>query len=119
MKSSAFPETSGKVLIDGKWVDGGKKAAVINPARINKVVGEVGLSETEHADAAIRSAASALADWSRTRPEERAERLQAAAADLRKSVPELTRLLVRENGKPTETVCESNNSVAGDGEDDM
>ena len=100
MTSEAFPETSGKVLIAGEWVDAGPKTPVINPARMTEIVGEVALSDTEHVEAAIRSAASGFPHWSRTQPEERAERLRAASADLRKSVPELTRLLVRENGKP-------------------
>ena len=95
-----FPQTSGKVLIGGEWADGGQKTHVINPARTTEVVGEVALCSKDHVDAAISAAQNALPGWSQTRPEERAGRLQGAATDLRKSIPELTRLLVRENGKP-------------------
>src|SRR5207249_6465938 len=51
-------------------------------------------------DRALDQAHTAFQAWSRTTSEERASPLCDAARDLRSALPELTRLFVRENGKP-------------------
>src|SRR5579862_8569916 len=73
---------------------------VINPARTSEVVGRLPESSAADVDRAIDRADSAFKTWSRTPPSERASRMLDAAHDLRKTVPELTTLFTRENGKP-------------------
>src|SRR3989475_1435730 len=73
---------------------------VINPAKISEVVGRVRMATEADVDHALDQAQAAFQTWSRTTPEERASRLCDAARDLRSALPELTRLFVRENGKP-------------------
>lgn len=73
---------------------------VINPARSSEVVGELRLATTEDVNRVLTAAEAAFRTWSRTNPEERAACLMRAAADLRSALPGLTRLFVRENGKP-------------------
>ncbi len=92
--------TSGKVLIDGDWIDVAQTRPVINPARNTETVGEVGLCGNDEVDRALEAAASAFDKWSRFSPADRAERLTSAAAALDESLPDLTPLFARENGKP-------------------
>jgi acyl-CoA reductase-like NAD-dependent aldehyde dehydrogenase len=73
---------------------------VINPARLSEIVGQVRLSTAEEISATLDLADAAFRTWSSITPEDRASRLEQAARDLRSALPELTTLLVRENGKP-------------------
>src|SRR5688572_18432746 len=73
---------------------------VTNPARITEVVGRVALASRDDVEQIIGRAHAAFAQWSATKVEERADRLRAAAADLKNALPQLTTLFVRENGKP-------------------
>lgn len=92
--------TSGKVLIDGDWIDVARTRPVINPARNVETVGEVGLCGNEELDRALEAAASAFDKWSRFSATDRAARLTSAAAALAASLPDLIPLFARENGKP-------------------
>ena len=49
---------------------------------------------------ALTVANTAFGAWSNTTPDERAARLRAGADAMEARIPELTRLFVRENGKP-------------------
>ncbi len=73
---------------------------VINPARFSEVVGRVRMCSEADVDDALARADAAFKAWARVSPEERAARLREAAVDLRNDLPELTKLFVRENGKP-------------------
>ena len=92
--------TSGKVLINGDWIDVARTTPVINPARNVETVGHVGLCGNEEVDRALEAASSAFDEWSRCGPEDRAGRLKSAASALEGSLPDLIPLLARENGKP-------------------
>ena len=74
-------------------------ADVINPARISEIVGHVKLCSDDDVDQAIGTAEAAFKTWSRTKAEDRAERLRDAARGLRNALPSLATLFVRENGK--------------------
>jgi len=73
---------------------------VINPAKISEVVGKVSACSADEVDSALDRAQEAFQSWSQTQPEERSSRLFDAARDLRKALPDLAKLFVRENGKP-------------------
>ena len=73
---------------------------VINPARFEEIVGKVPLCSGDDLDRILDAAHTAFKTWSRTTPEERASRLKEAVRALCRAAPELTTLLVRENGKP-------------------
>lgn len=94
-----YPHVSGRYLINGEWTQTGKKTTVINPANINEVVGEVGLCTQEEVTQTIDAAALAYAGWSRSPIEDRVQRMQAAAQELKTIVEENVSLYVRENGK--------------------
>ncbi|TCP31711.1 acyl-CoA reductase-like NAD-dependent aldehyde dehydrogenase [Scopulibacillus darangshiensis] len=94
-----FPEVSGRILINGDWKKVSKTKKVINPAKIEEVVGEVALCSTQDVDDAIKAASDVFKSWSRTSVEERADRMRQASEKLSPLVEENVSLLVRENGK--------------------
>jgi acyl-CoA reductase-like NAD-dependent aldehyde dehydrogenase len=73
---------------------------VVNPARFSEVVGQVRMHTESEVNEVLEQADSAFKTWSRTTPEVRSSCLLQAARDLRRSLPELVALFVRENGKP-------------------
>ena len=73
---------------------------IINPAKFSEIVGQVEESSPADVDRALDQADHAFRTWSRVPPSERASRMLDAARDLRKALPELTKLFTRENGKP-------------------
>ena len=72
---------------------------VVNPARLNEVVGQIPIASEQDVDRIIDAAEKAYTIWSGTSPEERAARLRSAARELQDALPELVPLFVRENGK--------------------
>ncbi|MEH7333885.1 aldehyde dehydrogenase family protein [Neobacillus drentensis] len=96
---STYPSVSGKYLIGGKWIQAAKTANVINPAHTSEVVGEVALCSKEDVDQAVATAAKAYESWSQSEIEDRANRMQLAAEEIRAITEENVSLLVRENGK--------------------
>ncbi|MDN3018338.1 aldehyde dehydrogenase family protein [Paenibacillus sp. BSR1-1] len=96
---STYPSVSGKYLIGGKWIQAAKTANVINPAHTSEVVGEVALCSKEDVDQAVATAAKAYESWSQSKIEDRANRMQLAAEEIRAIIEENVSLLVRENGK--------------------
>lgn len=74
--------------------------AVINPARIQEVVGQVPLNSEAEVDAIIARAHAVRHEWAATSPERRATELRTAASALEPKVGELATLFTRENGKP-------------------
>jgi|SRR5262245_258959 len=73
---------------------------IINPANFSEVVGQVAMASETDVEAVLERAQLAFKTWSRTTAEDRAARLRDAARDLRNALAGLTRLFVRENGKP-------------------
>jgi acyl-CoA reductase-like NAD-dependent aldehyde dehydrogenase len=73
---------------------------VINPARLSETVGQVPMYSETEVDLMLGDAEEAFASWSRSSPEDRAQRLKDAADALAQAAEELTNLFVRENGKP-------------------
>src|SRR5262245_468782 len=73
---------------------------ITNPARLSEQVGEVAIASAADVEQALTAANAAFSAWSQTTPDERAARLRAGADAIKARIPELTRLFVRENGKP-------------------
>ncbi len=96
---STYPSVSGKYLIGGKWIQAEKTTNVINPANTSEVVGEVALCSKEDVDQAVATAAKAYESWSQSKIDDRANRMQLAAEEIRAIIEENVSLLVRENGK--------------------
>lgn len=96
---STYPAVSGKYLIGGQWIQAEKTTSVINPANTSEVVGEVALCSRADVDQAVAAAAKAYESWSQSEIEDRANRMQLAAEEIRAIVEENVSLLVRENGK--------------------
>lgn len=96
---STYPFVSGKYFIGGEWVKAENTANVINPANTSEIVGEVGLCSKSNVDQAITVAEKAFKDWSRSKIEDRANRMHLAAEEIKALVEENVPLLVRENGK--------------------
>lgn len=96
---STYPAVSGKYLIGGKWIQAEKTTNVINPANTSEVIGEVALCSKADVDLAVGAAAKAYEGWSQSEIEDRANRMQLAAEEIRAIVEENVSLLVRENGK--------------------
>lgn len=94
-----YPGVSAKYLIHGEWNQTSKVTSVFNPANISEVVGEVGLCSQEEVVQAVDSASQAFSSWSQSAIEERANRMNAAAQELKNLVEENVSLYVRENGK--------------------
>jgi acyl-CoA reductase-like NAD-dependent aldehyde dehydrogenase len=96
---STYPYVSGKYLIGGDWIQSEKSAQVINPANTSEIVGEVALCSEVHINKAVEIANESYESWSRTEVEDRANRMHAAALDIKKIIEENVTLYVRENGK--------------------
>lgn len=88
------------MLVDGRWLDGGGRAAaaVENPANGEKI-GEVPLASEEDIACALAAARKGFEDWRSWSSERRARVLIDAAAILREAADELAVRLVAEQGK--------------------
>jgi len=86
------------LLIGGEWVEGADGAyEVVNPAT-EEIVGLAPEASVAQVNDASRAAREAFPAWSRTKPEERAELLRAAAAAIRAHAEELVPLVISETG---------------------
>ena len=87
-----------RLLIGGEWVDGGDGGYdIVNPAT-EEIVGVAPEASVEQARAAARVAHDAFPSWSRTKPQQRAELLEAAADRIREKTDELVPLVIAETG---------------------
>jgi alpha-ketoglutaric semialdehyde dehydrogenase len=89
-----------KNLINGEWVAGTGVTQNINPSDVTDVVGEYAQADAKQAEDAIAAAKAALAGWSSTTPQQRADTLEAIGVELLARKDEIGRLLAREEGKP-------------------
>ena len=88
-----------RLLIDGEWVDSGRRFTVVEPGSGDTVaeVASAGQVETQRA---LEAAGRALPDWSKRPAIERADLLLGVAAQLERRRDQIGRLIVLENGKP-------------------
>ncbi|WOO40854.1 aldehyde dehydrogenase [Rubellicoccus peritrichatus] len=89
-----------KLFINGEWVDasGSETDEVLNPST-DELIGTIQNGDTSDANKAIQAAHVAQKSWAKFPPIERANRLRAFVAEIKKNKGRLTELLVREQGK--------------------
>jgi len=95
---AAFP-VAVTPLVDGAPAAAAKTIASRDPNDPDRVVGEVACADMQTVQSAVAAAAKALADWSATPPDQRAEVLFRAARNVREQRRDLAALLVYESGK--------------------
>lgn len=88
-----------KHYINGRWESGVTLGARENPSDVSDVVAEFARADAAQAEAAIRAAADARADWAASTPQRRFDVLDAIGGELLARKEELGRLLSREEGK--------------------
>lgn len=86
-------------IVGGAPVLRGEVVEVRNPARTREAVGTVRVADATDVEAAVAAARDAYPAWSALSPSQRAVHLLSAARSLAQAIPELSPLLVRENGK--------------------
>ena len=98
------------LFIDGQWrsAEGGKTIEVHNPAT-GEIITTVADGSAADAEAAIRAAGEAQADWAATAPRERAEILRRAFELLTERADDIAAVMTAEMGKP---FAESKGEVA-------
>ncbi len=89
-----------KNYINGEWVEGKAVRENINPSDLSDMVGEYAQADRAQAEAAIAAARAAYPAWQATTPQQRADILETAGAELLARKDEIGRLLSREEGKP-------------------
>ncbi|MDP9526786.1 gamma-aminobutyraldehyde dehydrogenase [Pseudomonas protegens] len=88
------------LLIDGELVSGqGRVEPILNPAT-GEVLTQIAEASSEQVESAILAAHRAFSSWSRTTPQQRANRLLAIADSLEKQADYLARLEALNCGKP-------------------
>lgn len=87
-------------IINGKKVTTEKRYTRENPSNLQEIVGYVPINTKEETVEAIEAAYQAFGTWKWTPVEERVERMRRAIGKIKDAIPELTRLLSREHGKP-------------------
>ncbi|WP_026926388.1 aldehyde dehydrogenase family protein [Granulicoccus phenolivorans] len=85
--------------IDGTWREGHAVSVNINPSDLTDVIGEFAMADTAQAEEAIAAAAAAQPGWAARACGDRAEIIDAAAAEMLARAEELGELLAREEGK--------------------
>ncbi len=88
------------LIINGEYVSTDDKIVSINPANKEEVIGRVSKANQKLAEKAMQSADKAFETWRKVDPEERANVLFRAAAEIRRRKHEFSALLVKEAGKP-------------------
>jgi phenylacetaldehyde dehydrogenase len=100
---TGFVSKTGKLLINGKWVDAasGKTFATYNPAT-GEVLANVAAGDKEDIDRAVKAARAAFetGKWSKISPSERGRLLWKLADLLEKHTEEFAQLESLDNGKP-------------------
>jgi acyl-CoA reductase-like NAD-dependent aldehyde dehydrogenase len=100
------------MLIDNRDVGSSTTFEVRDPGRLTELVGTVAIGTAADVDAAVNAAHRAFKSWKQVPVRERVDRLMAAAAAMEKAAPELSTLLVREQGMLLrETQRDVNNGV--------
>src|SRR3954453_16659537 len=93
----------GKLLIDGRWEDGSKKFATINPAT-EEVLTEIAEASPDDVDRAVQAARRAFEDrngpWRKLSASERGKLIWKLADLVEKNIDELSELETLDNGKP-------------------
>jgi acyl-CoA reductase-like NAD-dependent aldehyde dehydrogenase len=98
MSTATERRAAERLLIGGEWVEGGDGGYdIVNPAT-EEIVGVAPEASVEQARAAARAAHDAFPSWSRTKPKQRAELLEAAANRIREKTDELVPLVIAETG---------------------
>lgn len=89
------------MFINGEGVAAlsGKTTEVKNPAN-GQTIDTVPLGDAADAHAAVDAAKAAFSEWAGTAPDKRAELLRAGIDKVKEHLPELTKLLTAEQGKP-------------------
>src|SRR3984885_4796790 len=103
---TGFVSKTGKLLINGKWVDAasGKTFATYNPAT-GEVLANVAAGDKEDINRAVKAARAAFetGPWSKISPSERGRLLWKLADLLEKHTEEFAQLESLDNGKPLKT----------------
>ncbi|MSX18311.1 MAG: aldehyde dehydrogenase family protein, partial [Actinobacteria bacterium] len=87
-----------QLYIDGQWVDGSGKSAIIDPSD-GSVIAEVATSSDEQNLAALAAADAASASWAKVAPRVKGEILRKAFEIMIAEADQLAELISRENGK--------------------
>lgn len=87
------------MLIDGRWIEEGKRFDVVNPATGEKIEAVIDGS-ADHANRAVEAAANAFPAWSASTNYQRASILQTAHRLMLEQKQQLAELMTREQGKP-------------------
>jgi acyl-CoA reductase-like NAD-dependent aldehyde dehydrogenase len=87
-------------IINGKTVQTEKQFPRENPTTPKEIVGYAPMNTREETIQAIEAAYEAFGTWKNTPVDERIQRMRRAIEKIKSSIPEMTRLLSREHGKP-------------------
>lgn len=87
-------------LVNGDRVNTGNTVDSVNPSNPSETIGTIGLLSIEQADRAIAAAKTALPQWRKTPPAQRAAILRKAADLMEQRRPELCAWMMLEVGKP-------------------
>ncbi|MEP6823171.1 MAG: aldehyde dehydrogenase family protein [Ramlibacter sp.] len=107
------PRQNARHYINGRWETGGTTGISENPSDTREVVAEYARADRSQTELAIRAAAEALAQWSHSGPQRRADALDRIGSELLARKDELGTLLAREEGK---TLPEATGEVARAGQ---
>ncbi|WP_420465463.1 aldehyde dehydrogenase family protein [Panacagrimonas sp.] len=86
-------------LIGGRWVEGSSQLDNVNPSDTREVVSRHSLADADEVREACAAARDAFSGWRRSTTQQRADILDAAAAEVLARREELGRLLASEEGK--------------------
>jgi betaine-aldehyde dehydrogenase len=90
-----------RLFIDGAWVaPSGRQTIEVHDAGSGEVMGRVPLGDEKDVERAVSAAREALASWSETAGEKRAEYLEKISAGLKARADEIARLIAQEVGMP-------------------
>lgn len=93
-------ELSGRLFIDGAWLDGaGARIPVENPAT-GEVVGHIASSTAAEVNAAVASARKAFRGWADLAPRQRAATLKRLGTLIAADADRMARIMTLEQGKP-------------------
>lgn len=98
MKRSDLQQNA-RHYINGRWETGVTLGASENPSDTREVVAEYARADRNQTALAIRAAADALAHWSQTTPQRRADALDQIGSEILARREELGLLIAREEGK--------------------
>src|SRR5207244_6587251 len=88
-----------KNFINGRWETGVTTGTSLNPSDLDQPVAEYARADEQQAQAAIRSASDAAAQWALSTPQRRADALDMIGSEILARKDALGELLAREEGK--------------------